>query len=674
MLAMLTALLCCATPDAVAMTVRYPDGSPAADLPVSVGVWAIDGDRRYTANPDDLRTDAGGVVRFDLPEEIYILRIFMDPPGHLPLNVHWEEAALKNGEDVPAEFAITLHKGVTIGGRVVDDEGRPVEGASVLATVSYQADIAERYRDKSFPAYDVMGRLAWHRSRPTTDADGRWTTDNAPPDADISYSLEVRHPDFIQPSGESTSVAAGPLRERSAVTRLSPALAVEGRVVDPDGRPVEGATVFSDGYPHYGPKVRTDADGGFRLSPLGEAPIPLLVTAEGFAPWKEITEPTPATKTAATEVVLGSGRPLSVVVTDGSGTPVPQPYVQFTRWKGAEGLHSREPFAAAGVPGRGGENGVFTWLDAPTGDVEMMVSAKGYAHVMVRATLPAGVVPVTLSKPLILSGRVVDDATGEPVSVVRVTPFVAFERGMQSASEFDSETLSDGTFRIERRQSDVRHGLMFEATGYRSTQVGPYAMGADVPALTVRLSPAETLRGRVFRPDGEPAAGAKLEVGVPMRPATLASGGGGLGPRPVYADEEGRFELPSPEGLAALVVTHESGAVVHFGAAALDLGEIPLEPWATATGTAFLNGKPVEGGFVSLITDFPGPPQVKQLVVSSRSGRVDAAGEFRIERVLPGSTRVMLIKERETVATMSAPVDLVAGEETTFDVGDPPTP
>jgi carboxypeptidase family protein len=155
-------------------------------------------------------------------------------------------------------FPLVAMREPTLCGIVVDDAGRPVAGAVVVAMerVRYCVD-----------AGPVAGRA-------TTDASGRFDL----PWAGREMTLVVR--------GERVIVAAaGPhvIRLRTICSaRINGSRALRGSVRDEDGRPIAGANVRAaqgDGRSH---RATTDASGGFVFDDLVEGHVRLVVWGHGY--------------------------------------------------------------------------------------------------------------------------------------------------------------------------------------------------------------------------------------------------------------------------------------------------------------------------------------------------------------------------------------------------------
>jgi protocatechuate 3,4-dioxygenase beta subunit len=143
---------------------------------------------------------------------------------------------------------IRLGGGTVVSGRVSDTEGRAIAGASLTLTGA-----------KSY-------------SQTSSDSHGDYLLEGVGPGDD---QLEVEHPDFETASLE---VHIPDTAYRMNLTLLSPKSRLEarGRVIDPDGVPVEGAIVSGSAT-----RTATLADGSFAVR-VDKGAGRLVVEKEGF--------------------------------------------------------------------------------------------------------------------------------------------------------------------------------------------------------------------------------------------------------------------------------------------------------------------------------------------------------------------------------------------------------
>jgi protocatechuate 3,4-dioxygenase beta subunit len=338
-------------------------------------------------------------------------------------------------------FAFRLEPGWTLGGRVVHREtGRGIDRAEVTL---------------------VTGVLGLHSRRAETDAGGRF---------ELPAVLGDDHALYVQAEGY---VAEGPLRyreEESPITvRLAPAAAIEGRVVDARGRPVEGAVVALSAQEHgrepvipaadrlgvtSGPvppiaaagaglrpvtgRVATRSDGTFSVTSLRPGNYTLAVGHEDYAPAE--VGPVHATAGSAQrlgDLVMRQGTALVGRVIDAEGRELEAIPVELRS--------DADRFPRLAVTGA---DGSFSFRVAAPG--ELSVTALPYDLPPARKTITIGdealvAIELALSSSLhTLRGRVVDES-GFGVGGALVT---VSSNDPQTPVRRSTKSDSDGTFAV----------------------------------------------------------------------------------------------------------------------------------------------------------------------------------------------------------------------------------
>ena len=242
-------------------SVRGADGRPVADALVLVGTafamqWTLpDGAYGTDPAPTLARTDEGGAFVMDaLPPRATAVTV--RARGHAGYRA---THSFEVGENV---LEIRLSPAAVLAGRVVDAKGRPAAGAVV--------ESADAPRQDS---------TWWWMVR--TDADGQFRiedlpgADQRPSPTQFRVSHDAGTATFTRhPGVEKIEVALVPRREGT----------VRVRVVDEEGRPVEGQEVVAGRPDDLNPpwRGRTDADGKVALTlPEGATVSVALTDLEG---------------------------------------------------------------------------------------------------------------------------------------------------------------------------------------------------------------------------------------------------------------------------------------------------------------------------------------------------------------------------------------------------------
>ena len=177
-----------------------------------------------------------GVAAVRRPKTATRTRVWVSATGYAELFRGWEPG----NDPPPAEFRFVMPKGTTIGGRVVDESGKPLAGArlAVRCTLPKGLVLADGV---SYNNYLSDGDQA------VSGADGRWALSNVPAPA-TAFALKVMHPDYSSDNafGETQAaqgVTTAQLRAGTALVTLGPAAKLSGAITDADGKPVPNALV-----------------------------------------------------------------------------------------------------------------------------------------------------------------------------------------------------------------------------------------------------------------------------------------------------------------------------------------------------------------------------------------------------------------------------------------------
>src|SRR5688572_12124045 len=289
-------------------------------------------------------------------------------------------------------------------------------------------------------------------------------------------------------------------------------IALTGRVIDHDGKPIAGAGV---GAAETGPAgaaarrmainsmngeiddlVRTAADGTFTLR-LQEGKYDLYVTARGYAP-ATLREREVSAAMKPLEIELDAGAGIRGRVTRG-GAPV-------------EGVTIFTIGNDAIAPVQTGGDGTFLIEDLAPGQVMLSFQKPEALVSVIRAvTAPAHDVDVDLPAGGRVAGRVIDKATQQPVK--------AFEAGVSQTHgrvmgppDMRSFANDEGTFSIDAVPAGSQT-LVVSAPGFR---VGMTSVkvenGASVDNLEVALERGVRVTGQVTGPGRRAVAGAMVLV------------------------------------------------------------------------------------------------------------------------------------------------------------------
>ena len=645
-----------------------PDGQPMAGVKVHRGIWTRkdfkDLNRNYVS--DDL-----GQVRMELPEGIYIFRLWARARGFVPLFAHWEEEE-KPEESLPAEFTFRLQKGTSIGGVVHNQDGQPIKGVSV--DVKLQSGGQRDGR---------TGPDGWlsEGETPVTDAEGRWTLDNVPASLNLDLRLKLSHPDYISDanwgaSQEAQGVDLKALRRREATIIMRGGLVARGTVTDPQGKPIAGAVVVRGDDPYFevgSQEVRTDDQGRYQFPPLPAGAINITVMAPGWMPAirkVEIKQGMPSF-----DFRLEPGKELRIRFVDTAGKPVPGVLVMIDKWRGGESLYNhRHPNVLdTHIPVQADQDGLYRWTWAPDDPVAYVFEKEGFVRHEVTLSARDGEQTITLPRILKITGKVTDAATGRPILSGTAIPVLEFRPGRLITERDHLRTFSDGTYTIEGDRSDVSYRVRLEAAGYRSAISEAVRPGAPRTTLDFRLEAAPAVEGRILDPHGNPVKDARvyLATSTQILMNWEDDNGGGSGHK-VVTGADGRFSFPAQFERYAMVAVHDSGYAEVQQGPDQQPGELTLKDWAHVDGRLLQAGQPVAATWITF-----SPLRILNGVAphiqDSMSVKTDRDGRFAFRRVPPvkASVRAQLSvwQDSPLTSSQSVPLDLKPGEHVALDPG-----
>ncbi len=335
------------------LTVVDPDDQPVAGAVVEIRTrpkltaeWVLHGQFDHQASYGAfLRTADDGRIVLSLPAaSARRLDVSIKTDGYGPYWSGWNGSPTSG--DLPDSFTARLDAGRSIGGRVVDEQGNPIEGASVHLSVAYKkrpGDTAALHVGREF----------------VTNPEGKWVCHFVPTSMH-SVGAEITHPQY-QPTRESLSVDLYGIdkdQDGSATITMSQGLVVTlglpgSQISIQNGSIDDGST--------YAARVDTDAEGKFSFPPQGGDYQLVITHRRGYAHIKATAEDrretiqlSPWGRVQGTFAVAGRPVPgitmtLSTNAIHSYGRDVPNIFAHYETVSGKEGR-----FAFGRVfPGRG---------------------------------------------------------------------------------------------------------------------------------------------------------------------------------------------------------------------------------------------------------------------------------------------------------------------------------
>ncbi len=615
-------------------TVTNAAGVPVADAAVLV-FTRVDGGANETLNAA-ARTGADGTYRVDGLAACVLVSLLVDAEGYAPVSILRNTPLAAGAKD---RFDVRLHRGATLEGRVMAEDGSPIEGASVSL----------RHPDLEPQPPTRVAR---------SDADGRFHLDAV---ALGTAEWRVRAPGWFDPVAAATQPRPDRLWEkpwrglrfdtdgerRTLEVRMRRGMTVTGRVVDGAGQPVSAARVEAVIPPGPG----ADGAGETRSStsgPDGRFAVDGVTPGVGAL----LRAATPRARTAA-----------DARIPDGAGPhEVELVLVATGRITGRVVDERGEGIARVRV-GRDGDSGPYTdeggrfrLSDVPAGPHEVHV-VDGQSRPRgerIAVTVPSeGEVPpveIRIVDAARLRGIVVTEA-GVPVvqTLLSAVPVGSFPdlwtTITDAAGTFEFLGMAPGPYRI---QLDAMQEPVTVNAGTLDLR------------LVRKADPGLRLTGTIVDPDGRPVPAAIVAVGIPN--------GRGLDWHSHPAGG-GRFDFAVPSNDARLTVevfdaTDEAGR------------RLPLRPWRgeDLDGRAPLSirldagrrlagrildakGQAAEGVDLRVVSQGTGA-EPRSFMVSTPTTRTDSEGRFLFEGLLEGA----IVLAVETGAGRPAIPDVIVAE------------
>ncbi len=593
----------------------------------STGIWQLDPVGAVTAGD-------GSFELYRLPPR-RLFELKVSSPGYAA--GYTTVPALEPG--VPAEeLVITLKRGVTGFGRVVNESEMPIVGAEVALLPSLTGAAAEQ-------SYEVK-----ENHRTTTVGGGHFTLRDLPAGRFYLSAKAAGFPELLVPGIEiagEEAAGAGTDQVDLGTVVLVPGVTISGRVIDASDQPVAAAqlslrnadgeqiVVQRAGSLWFG-STASRQNGSFHLDGLpSDSRLILLVSADGFLA-SELAITT-GEEDQRLDVELSRGARVSGVVLDPAGRPAAGARVDVT---GSPELQRLNTSTSRTVEADG--EGRFEALGLRPGEYTLAARHLAAESVRIeRRVPPEGLSDVYLEllRKATLSVTV-RDPRGEPVARAFVMLFAENPpadggSGRSRMQPTDAEGLAVvGPLDAGAYIVTARHGELGSANAQLEITAG------SEQHFELRFDPPEgeeearlEVSGRVVDPSGLPVSSASVWIADSRGRQRGAESGAG-----------GDFTLAAPAGEHRLSCSHPRFATYSgepFTLAGDGLSGLVVELSAGATVTGRITGLELED-LARLVVTARGPYRDRENTVVSgrRYGTVNFAGELRLEGLGTGQWEV----------------------------------
>ncbi len=541
-------------------------------------------------------------------------------------------------EDVEEPVVLEVELGGRIAGRLVLPPDATPEDAAALAGTAVHG-FSELAGGMQMPRQGIV------------DDELRFTLDSLP--AGVAHHVTYDGVLFV-PAESDAEVRAG--ETTTLELALQSGVRIAGRVVDPDGAPIEGADMRSG---WGGRKAQTDAEGRFALTGIEPGDVTLTTEVAGAAPVEsELDALEDGTRIDDYEIVVGAGLALAGLVRWPDGAPASGAKVVVGQRVGAD--ERFRYWDLVDLETETDAEGRFEIAGLETKRFDVVATARPRPQDLgpdpprrpqdwsarVEDVGPSRDLVLALGPGLSLRGRVVDDL-GAPLSrfTVEATPQDDEDEDEQpgivrhlDADVSKSFRSNDGTFELAGLHagrwrvaaSAPRHG--------RSRWHGVDVPGGDGLLLTVPR--AASIAGRVVDRAGNPVAGARVSVETIERESVTSFRIESLADR---TGEDGAFEQSVDPGAHRLTASAHGLVTLEPVAVRVDAGEQRMDVLLVVVAAGAIDGhaRRPDGGSAA-----------GQSVQLSRidgdawdHATVAPDGSFRFEDVAPGRYEVELQPE-----------------------------
>lgn len=607
-----------------------------------------------------VKTDNQGRLVVKLLPTTNHLTADVTAPGYAPYYASWSPD--NPSQPIPAKFTAELESGWTVGGVMVDEAGNPVAGAEIQPSIQFKkrpGDVKE------------LGVNA----RAITGPDGKWHYDSVP--ASMSeVHIEVHQPDYMPLRQQLTRNEFGVDGGKEPMTRiaLNRGITVTGKVTDDAGAPIVGALIRTK-FLNDIREAKTGDDGVYRLKACEPRMTKIVVSAKGRA--TDMQAVRVDSEMDPVDFKMQPGGVVRVQVLDLQGKPIPRAQIFFQQWR--KGF---DYFEFDHISQFADDHGFWEWNEAPLDEFEADICSPD-GMCLGREPLTARAEPYVFRVPpaLVITGKVIDAETKQPIQALQVVPGCRSEDGRIQWFRGEQFAATDGAYRVRHIHPYPAHLVRIEASGYQAGVTREIKSNEGNVTIDFALKKGSDLFATILTPDGKPAAKAQVALGIAGSQITVENGE--LDRGSTYhallqdSNEAGEVRFRPQETAFQMVVLHSSGYAHVKTTPESAPATIQLEPWARVEGIFRIGKDPTakvplslnSSGLQSYGKDVPS-------ISASYYKTTGKDGEFVFERVVPGYARVgrritLMVKDGalETTSSLMVATELPAGETTKIDLG-----
>ena len=540
--------------------------------------------------------------------------------------------------DRKSGVVITIPTGIAVSGRVTDREGKPLSGVAVIAN-----EAASGPRGMVIRNIVMLAGAGQEEDAVRSGSDGSFTLRVKEGTYDFSFKREG----YAAKALRNQAVSAANNTPLEAT--LDPAVEITGRVVR-GGTGVDGVMIntFSEG--GASASAVTGPDGSFTLTGLTPGELRASIRKESdfiqemrsmTAPGRDLTiEIPPGTRV--------SGR----VIDKATRKPIASFQAGVSNSRGGGGMMMVSPPSLKAFTS---DDGSFVLDNVPTGAVNLVATAPGYAQARMNLTIEEGKPLTDLELELDSGTKLFGKVTGpDGAALSGATVHVAQSgsgRLVLGGMGKEAMTDSNGEYTIEALEPSDEN-IEFSHPKYVGTRKTITPKGREV-RLDVQLTAGQRLTGTVV-----------TEAGVPVPDAEIEAMAGAGTFRNARSDANGTFTFESLPS-----------ARYRFSASKRGFSETTLEDFDISSGAplrlVLKSGATLYGQVRGLTAEELQFTTIEARGESFSNATVDSSGNFRMEGAPTGTVRVSAVFSRNFSNRKSSTpqtVTLNAGESRQIDL------
>jgi beta-lactamase regulating signal transducer with metallopeptidase domain len=605
-------------------------------------------------------TDTQGQLVVALPPAPDHFNIKITIPGFGPYWAAWSSENHK--QPIPPRFTAELEPAWSVGGVIVDDTGKPVEGATVTPSIEFKK------RPGDTQQLGIGVRLK-------TDAAGKWRFDSVPASKAALY-MGINHPNFKPLARQLKRRAFGIERgqEPTAKIALERGLTVVGKVIDQSGKPIVGALVRTK-FDNDIREAKTAPDGSYSLVGCAPRPVKIVVSAKDRA--TDMKELNIQSGMAPVDFQMKPGGTVRIRVLDATGKPVPKARIFFQRWRGRFSY-----FEFDHVNQYADDNGVWVWHEAPLDEFAADICPPDGMELQQQPLIARDEEYVfRVPGALVVSGNVIDATTKKPINDFRVVPGGRDNQDQMFWDRKQSFAASKGRYQIRQNRADSTSLIRIEADGYQAVVSRDIKSDEGSISIDFELKPGKNVAAKVVTPRNIPAAQARVALGIPGSQISIKNGD--IDEISTFCaqtatDDAGRFHFPAQDRDFQLVITHPSGYAHIKSTPEWELTRIiHLEPWARVEGTFRVGQTPTANVPITInVNNILSYANDAPKIFTQHEVITGPGGRFIFDRVFAGTGRIgrqLTLTEAEGATEVTSvymkPATFFAGKTIQIDLG-----